>query len=79
MTPSGTTDQLKSEFQRQLKRYESVSDTLLSILGTVSYFDKGSCSDQILASIDRLLEVPTQDGVTMLLALRRYPAVLTAL
>jgi hypothetical protein len=61
-----------------MKSYESVSDTLLSILGTISYFDKGSYSAQIKTSLDRLLEVPIQGGRTILLALRRYPAVLTA-
>ena len=74
----GTTERLKSEFLNQLKRYESVTDVLLNILGTVGYFDNRLYHEQITTCVNRLLETSVQGGSEVLLNLRRYPALLIA-
>jgi len=67
------------EFQARMHGYETISDTLLGILTTISYFDStGSNAYHLTRCIERLNELPQRDGLVALIDLQRYPALLIA-
>jgi len=62
-------------FQQRLYEYEVLVERLVKMLAALSYHDKGENSRLLTRCIERLTQVPRQDG-TILVKLQYYPALL---
>ncbi len=66
----------KEGFQKRIRQYEALSETLIGMLAALSYFDRGENTRLLTQCIERIAKAPRQDGFTVLLDLRYYPALL---
>ncbi|MEN3054895.1 MAG: SIR2 family protein [Candidatus Methanosuratincola petrocarbonis] len=64
----------KEFFQQRMHQYEAVVERLMAMLSALSYHDEGGNSYLLTRSIERLISAPRHNGLTPLLALQYYPA-----
>lgn len=64
-------------FQERMHQYELLSDTLMGMLATLTYYDdKEDYTRQLKQCMDRILKPPREQGITVFLELQYYPAIL---
>jgi hypothetical protein len=66
----------KELFQRRMHQYEAVIERLMAMLAALSYYDAGENSHLLTRCIERLVQSPRRNGLTVLLDLQYYPALL---
>lgn len=66
----------KEGFQKRIRQYEALSETLIGMLATLSYYGKGKSEHLLTQCIERIIQSPRQEGIVVLLDLERYPALL---
>jgi len=66
----------KETFQQRMHQYEALLERLMAMLAALSYHDTGENAYLLTRCIERLTCWPGRGGVTMLLNLQYYPALL---
>jgi len=66
----------KEGFQKRIKQYEVLSQTLISVLTTLTYFDKGEYINYLTQAIERIAKPKYKEGYVILVNLQHYPALL---
>ncbi len=69
-----TNENHKVEFQKRIREYEETMLMIIGIFSTLTYFDNGHAQKIISNNIDRLAQIPRENG--HFLDLQRYPALL---
>jgi len=66
----------KGLFQQRMRQYESLVECLSATLAALSFYDNGDNRYLLSESLERLAHKPRQDGLTVLINLQLYPALL---
>ena len=66
----------KEAFQQRMREYEALMERLAAMLAALSYHDTGENSYLLTRCIERLTQVPRQEGDDALTKLQYYPALL---
>jgi hypothetical protein len=66
----------KERFRQRMRQYEALIERLMAMLAALSYHDTGENAYLLTRCIERIACSPRRGGVTALLDLRHYPALL---
>lgn len=64
----------KGDFQKRIHDYEEVCREFKAVVATLSYYDDGDNRYLLTRGVERLLQFPRSDGLTVLIELQAYPA-----
>lgn len=71
-TPIPNNDEGEVEFQKQIKKYETISEKLLKMLAVIAYHGEDKHYSFIYRAIERLGTRPIEGGLTWFIYLKKY-------